>query len=101
MRADAEHDLAAQRRAGASGTRQAPKRASPSSTTASTRFIAGEPMNAATNRFAGCSNSALGRVALLQHAAAHDGDPLAERHRLDLVVGDVDRGHAEALVQAR
>ena len=43
----------------------------------------------------------LGRVALLQHAAAHDRDALAERHRLDLVVGDVDRRHAEPLVQAR
>ena len=45
---------------GASGTRQVPKRASPSSTIASTRFIAGEPMNAATNRFAGCSKSISG-----------------------------------------
>ena len=81
-------------------SRQEPNRASPSCTSASTRFIAGEPMNAATNRFAGRSNSRSRRVALLQHAAAQHGDPLAERHRLDLVVGDVDRGHAQPLVQA-
>ena len=43
----------------------------------------------------------LGRVALLQHAAAQDRDALAERHRLDLVVGDVDGRHAEPLVQPR
>ena len=43
----------------------------------------------------------LGRVALLQHASAQDRDALAERHRLDLVVGDVDGRHAQPLVQAR
>jgi hypothetical protein len=41
----------------------------------------------------------LRRVALLQHAVAQDGDPRAERHRLDLVVGDVDRRDPQALVQ--
>ena len=30
-------------------------------------------------------------VHLLQHAVAHDGDPVAHRHGLDLVVGDVGR----------
>ena len=38
---------------------------------------------------------------LLQQARAHDGDPLAHRHRLDLVVGDVDHRGAQALVEAR
>ena len=41
----------------------------------------------------------LRRVALLQHAAAQHGDAVAQRHRLDLVVRHVDRGHAEPLVQ--
>ena len=41
----------------------------------------------------------LRRVDLLQAAAAHDGDPIAHRHRLDLVVCDVDRRHAEASLQ--
>ena len=36
---------------------------------------------------------------LLELALAHDGHPLPERHRLDLVVGDVDRRHADLLVQ--
>ena len=36
------------------------------------------------------------RADLLHHAAAHDHDPVAERHRLGLVVGDVERGGAQA-----
>ena len=58
-------------------------------------------MNAATNRFAGRSNSALGRVALLHRPVAQHRDAVAERHRLDLVVGDVDGRDAEPLVQPR
>ena len=38
---------------------------------------------------------------LLQHAVAQDGHALPERHRLDLVVGDVDRRDPEPLVHAR
>src|SRR4051794_10618988 len=38
---------------------------------------------------------------LLEHALAHHGDPLAHRHRLDLVVGDVDDGRLESLVEPR
>jgi hypothetical protein len=34
-------------------------------------------------------------VDLLQHAEVHHRDPVAHRHRLDLVVGHVDRGDAE------
>jgi hypothetical protein len=42
------------------------------------------------------------RVAeLLQHPVAHDRHPLAQRHRLDLVVGDVDRRDPQPLVQPR
>ena len=41
----------------------------------------------------------VGRVHLLDDAVVQHGDPLAERHRLHLVVGDVQRRHAEALVQ--
>ena len=37
-----------------------PKLTAPPATLASTRFIAGEPMNAPTNRFAGFSNSRCG-----------------------------------------
>ena len=43
----------------------------------------------------------LRRVDLLQHAVAHDGHPLAERHRLDLVVRHVDGRDPEPLVQPR
>ena len=43
----------------------------------------------------------LRRRDLLQLALAHDGDPVTHRHRLDLVVRDVDRRHAELVLQAR
>ena len=43
----------------------------------------------------------LRRVHLLDPPVAHDGDSLAERHRLDLVVRDVHGRRAEASVQAR
>ena len=43
----------------------------------------------------------LRRVDLLHGAVAHHGHARAERHRLDLVVRDVDRRHAEPLVQPR
>ena len=57
------------------------------------------PMNAATYSVAGCSKTPLGRVVLLDAAAAHDGQPVTERQRLGLVVGDEHRGEAEAAVQ--
>ena len=41
----------------------------------------------------------LRRADLLEQALAHDRDPRAHRHRLDLVVGDVDDGRLEALVE--
>ena len=42
----------------------------------------------------------VGGVELLDDAGVHDGDPIGERQRLDLVVGDVDhRRLAEPLVQ--
>ena len=41
------------------------------------------------------------RVDLLEQAVAEDRDPLPQRHRLDLVVGDVDGRHPEALVELR
>ena len=43
----------------------------------------------------------LRRADLLEEAVPHDGDPVAHRHGLDLVVGDVDGRRAEALVEAR
>ncbi len=38
---------------------------------------------------------------LLELALAHHGDPMSHRHRLDLVVGDVDRRHSELVLEAR
>ena len=40
----------------------------------------------------------LRRSHLLQDAVLHHGDPIAHGHRLDLVMGDVDRGGAEPLL---
>ena len=41
----------------------------------------------------------LRRADLLDAAAAHDDDAVGQRHRLDLVVGDVDERRRELLVQ--
>ena len=68
---------------------------------ASTMFMAGEPMNPPTNRLTGLLVELLRRRDLLELALAHDGDPVAHRHRLDLVVRDVDRRHAELVLEAR
>ena len=40
-----------------------------------------------------------GRADLLEPALVHDRDPVAHRHRLDLVVGDVDRRRPDLLLQ--
>jgi hypothetical protein len=42
-----------------------------------------------------------GRVDLLQDAAAHERDAVAHRHRLDLVMGDVDGRGLELVLDAR
>ena len=71
----------------------------PSAMVTAAKFIAGEPMKPATNLFGGPVVE-LERVAdLLHDAVLHDHDAVAQRHRLDLVVGDVDRRGAKALVQ--
>ena len=57
------------------------------------------PMNAATYSVAGVLEDALGRVVLLDAAVAHDRQPVAERQRLGLVVGDEHGGEAEAAVE--
>src|SRR5262249_32626514 len=36
---------------------------------------------------------------LLHNAAAHDDDAVAKRHRLDLIMGDIDRSRVESAVQ--
>ena len=56
-------------------------------------------MKAATKRFAGRWKSCCGVSSCCSSAVAQHGDPLAEGHRLDLVVRDVHGGHAEPLVQ--
>src|SRR5262249_50237513 len=43
----------------------------------------------------------LGMARLLEDAVAHDGDPVAHRHRLDLVVRDVDRRCLELVLDPR
>ena len=58
-------------------------------------------MNAATKRFVGLRVERLGLRDLDDLAVAHHGDPLAERHRLGLVVRDVDRRDAELRVELR
>ena len=40
------------------------------------------------------------RADLLEDTVVEDGDPVAHRHRLGLVVGDVDRRHVEVFLEA-
>ncbi len=56
-------------------------------------------MNPATNRLAGPLVQLLGRADLLRHAGAHHHHPVAQRHRLGLVVRDVDGGGAQPVLQ--
>jgi hypothetical protein len=62
------------------------------------RFIGGEPMKLATKVVAGRVHL-LGRADLLHAAGVHHDHALRQRHRLDLVVGDEQRGHAQFAVQ--
>ena len=62
-------------------------------------FIAGEPMKPATKRLAGAVVEVERRADLLDAAVVHDDDLVGHGHRLDLVVGDVDRGGLQPLVQ--
>ena len=78
------------RTAGASPAEQSPGR----------KFIAGEPTKPATNSVSGVSYSVIRRGILLDASAAHDRDARGQRHRLDLVMRDIDDGRAEFLVQA-
>ena len=68
-------------------------------TTPRSRFIAGEPMNSATKRFARPVVELERRADLLDPPGVHHHDLVGHRHRLDLVVGDEDRGGPEPLVQ--
>ena len=65
------------------------------------KFIFGEPMKPATNMIVGIVVELERPADLLDVAGAQHHDPVGERHRLDLVVGDVDHRGAELLVQPR
>ena len=67
----------------------------------SIRFIAGVPMKPATKRFAGSLVDLRRRRELLQPPALHHRDAVRHRHRLELVVGDVDHRRARAGGAAR
>ena len=66
----------------------------------STKFIDGLPMKPGDEPVDRGVVEGLRRADLLEEALVHDRDPRAHRHRLDLVVGDVDDGRLEALVEA-
>ena len=66
---------------------------------AATKFIVGEPMKEATNLFSGRLVELHRRADLRDDAAIEDDDLVGERHRLDLVVGDVDHGRRQVLVE--
>ena len=69
------------------------------STVASTTFA--KPRNRATNSVAGRRQTSCGRTDLLDAPGPHDHDPVGERERLVLVVGDEERGDRRARRTAR
>ena len=66
---------------------------------ASKMFICGVPMKPATKRLAGWLKTSYGVPICWMNAVAHDDDEVAERHGLDLVVGNVDEGGVDLLAQ--
>ena len=82
------------------GTTLLPNFTPPSVIGTSTRFMAGEPMKPATKRLAGRSYMLRGRVDLLEQTVLEYGDTVAHGHGLDLVVGDVHGGDAQAALEA-
>ena len=71
------------------------------SSSAPTRFIAGRADELGDEQVGRLVVELLRRVDLLQEPVAHHGDAVAERHRLDLVVRDVDRRHLEVALEPR
>ena len=71
------------------------------SSVASTQVHRGAPDEAADEEVDGPVVELLRRRDLLQLALAHDRDAVAHRHRLDLVVRDVDRRDAELATGCR
>ena len=63
------------------------------------QFMGGVPMNWATNVLIGRAYTSCGRAHLLELAHRHDRHPGGHGHGLDLVVGDVDDGGADPLVE--
>ena len=65
------------------------------------KFIAGEPMKPGDEQVDGLVVELLRAADLLQLALAHHRDAVAERHRLGLVVGDVDGRRLEPVLDPR
>ena len=63
------------------------------------KFIAGEPMKPGDEQVVRPVVELERRADLLDQAVVHDHDLVGHGHRLDLVVGDVDRRGLEPLVQ--
>ena len=79
---------------GASAIRWPPNSSVAPSSRASTRFIAGRAHERRDEEVRRLPVERLRRVDLLDPAGPHHRDPVAQRHRLDLVVRDVDRRRA-------
>ena len=64
------------------------------------KLILGEPRKPATKRVAGPLIEVERGARLLDLAGIHEHDAVGERHRLDLIMRDIDHGGAKLLVQA-
>ena len=56
----------------------------------SKKFMAGEPINPATNKLSGLVIQILWGIDLLENTLVHNGDPGSHSHGFNLVVGYVD-----------
>ena len=71
----------------------------PRATSTSPSNILTSPTNSATQRERGRLVELARRRDLFEPAGIHHADPVGHRHRLFLVVGDDDEGHAEPALQ--
>ena len=63
------------------------------------KFIEGDPKKPATKRVFRAFEQVERRPLLLDQPIAQQDDPVGKGHRLDLIVGDIDHGLAELLMQ--
>ena len=101
LRADADHDIAGVHRAPLHPELLRPERDPPVGHAAAQQVHRRRPDEAGHEHVDRMLVQALWRVDLLEPPVAHHRDAVAHRHRLGLIVGDVQRRRPQLLVQPR